>query len=575
VDALGGKTAMDYNELGYVTSVLQKNSGRVQAEYDAMGNLMKETDAMGGVTSYEYNANGLVTKITDALEQSAEMRYDESGNVTEITAPDGSSTKFGYDLSGRLVSETDANGTETLYTYGLERISAQTGNRKTEYVYDGRGSVAAEVSYSNAWYTLGGALSKKDIVSKSYTPFGEQIGEAVSGFGYNGEYYNAATGMIYLRARFYEPEMNRFGQKDILHGNILNIRTLNRYLYVQNDPINYYDPSGEFGLLVGTAIAAGISGLIAGGVSAYQSYKSTGSVNWRAAGKAALGGAVSAVAVGLAVATGGTGLGLFTMAAEAYAGVRTAMRGGDAASVATATARTGSWAYIGGAVSPFIPAPVWAGVGSAGMAISGYRAVGDTRNVISVFNNPYATSLDKLNAVLDLGEDVVGFFGSAKMTVDAFKTIFSGKDFNSLCSRNKASDDADITDPPKVATDDTPDAVQKINNSKDPISSTEGNKSKDNFELKFGGDTKKSTKLSNEMIKRGWSEENVRDTVYDPFTIRQSTNKANGHSATAYYNQDGSYVVIDDITNEVIQVSDRFNINEWIPDSEIQDPYFP
>ena len=79
-----------------------------------------------------------------------------------------------------------------------------------EYIYDGRGSVAAEVSYNKAWYTLGGILSSKEVISKSYTPFGEQIGEASSGFGYNGEYYNAATGMVYLRARFYEPEMNRF-----------------------------------------------------------------------------------------------------------------------------------------------------------------------------------------------------------------------------------------------------------------------------------------------------------------------------------------------------------------------------
>ena len=77
-------------------------------------------------------------------------------------------------------------------------------------LYDGRGSVVAEVSYNNAWYTLGGILSSKEVISKSYTPFGEQIGEASSGFGYNGEYYNAATGMVYLRARFYEPEMNSF-----------------------------------------------------------------------------------------------------------------------------------------------------------------------------------------------------------------------------------------------------------------------------------------------------------------------------------------------------------------------------
>ena len=68
--------------------------------------------------------------------------------------------------------------------------------------------------------------------------------KATSGFGYNGKYYNAASGMIYLRARFYAPEMNRFSQKDILRGSILQPVSLNRYLYVQNDPVNFVDPSG-------------------------------------------------------------------------------------------------------------------------------------------------------------------------------------------------------------------------------------------------------------------------------------------------------------------------------------------
>lgn len=89
------------------------------------------------------------------------------------------------------------------YTYGLERISASTGNARTEYVYDGRGSVIGEV-------TKAGLLRRAKVTTKAYTPFGEQIGEVTSGFGWNGEYYNAATGMVYLRVRFYEPEMNRF-----------------------------------------------------------------------------------------------------------------------------------------------------------------------------------------------------------------------------------------------------------------------------------------------------------------------------------------------------------------------------
>ena len=144
-----------------------------------------------------------------------------------------------------VVISAAQNGETTNYTYGLERISAITGRTRTEYVYDGRGSVAAEVSYNNAWYTFGGGLARKTVTAKSYTPFGEQIGEATSGFGYNGEYYNAATGMIYLRARFYAPEMNRFGQKDILRGSAINSTSINRYAYCINDPLNFCDPSGE------------------------------------------------------------------------------------------------------------------------------------------------------------------------------------------------------------------------------------------------------------------------------------------------------------------------------------------
>ena len=94
-------------------------------------------------------------------------------------------------------------------------------------------------------------------------------------------------------------------------------------------------------------------------------------------------------------------------------------------------------------------------------------------------------------------------------------------------------------------------------------------------ELKFGSDTKSTQKLNNEMSKRGWTEETVKDTVNNPYTTRKATNKATGNSATAYYNQNGAYVVIDDITKEVVQVSDNINPSSWIPDSSIIDPYRP
>jgi hypothetical protein len=82
-------------------------------------------------------------------------------------------------------------------------------------------------------------------------------------------------------------------------------------------------------------------------------------------------------------------------------------------------------------------------------------------------------------------------------------------------------------------------------------------------------------KIKKQMTKRGWTEETINGTINNPHTTREASNKANGNSAaTAYYNADGSYVVRDDASSEVIQISDRNDPN-WQPDPTIQNPYHP
>ena len=81
--------------------------------------------------------------------------------------------------------------------------------------------------------------------SYTYTPFGELLTGEGSGFRFNGEYYDSATGMVNLRARQYEPSVMRFGQRDIWHGKVEMPTSQNRYLYCVNEPIGYYDRSGN------------------------------------------------------------------------------------------------------------------------------------------------------------------------------------------------------------------------------------------------------------------------------------------------------------------------------------------
>lgn len=66
----------------------------------------------------------------------------------------------------------------------------------------------------------------------------------------------------------------------------------------------------------------------------------------------------------------------------------------------------------------------------------------------------------------------------------------------------------------------------------------------------------------------------INNTVKEPYTTREATNKANGNDATAYFNEDGSYVVRDNKTGDIIQVSNR-NDPSWVPDDTITNPYIP
>ena len=128
----------------------------------------------------------------------------------------------------------------------MERIAAYNENGVTRYVYDGRGSVAQAISAPVAGEAVTSALTDVSVQTFFLYRLCEQMGGVkVSGFTYNAEAYDAATGMLNLCARQYEPAMNRFSQKDIIRGQAVSPLSLNRYMYCVNSPVMHTDPSGE------------------------------------------------------------------------------------------------------------------------------------------------------------------------------------------------------------------------------------------------------------------------------------------------------------------------------------------
>src|SRR5690606_2196327 len=84
-------------------------------------------------------------------------------------------------------------------------------------------------------------------MAQSYDPYGNVMssnGSVNSIYGYTGEQTDV-TGNVYLRARYYNPLDGRFLSRDTWDGDVNNPLSLNRWNYVNGNPINLTDPTGN------------------------------------------------------------------------------------------------------------------------------------------------------------------------------------------------------------------------------------------------------------------------------------------------------------------------------------------
>lgn len=56
-----------------------------------------------------------------------------------------------------------------------------------------------------------------------------------------GQYYDVETGLHYNGFRYYDPQIGRYLTSDPIG---LDANTLNTFAYVDNNPINWFDPNG-------------------------------------------------------------------------------------------------------------------------------------------------------------------------------------------------------------------------------------------------------------------------------------------------------------------------------------------
>jgi RHS repeat-associated protein len=223
VQGLPATTTYTYDGANRLTSV-----NGVTYTWDANGNLLSD-----GVNTYAYDAANRLTSF-NGPSNTVGYGYNGLGDRLQETL-NGQTANFTMDLNAGLTQALSDGNYD--YLYGVSRLAqVDRGTQGTEYFLgDALGSVrqmtdeTGEVTFAQAYDPYG-------VVAKT-------AGYSQTAYGFTNEYTN--QGLVYLRSRMYSPATGRFLTKDSWQGDYNRPLSLNRWTYVEGNPVNNFDPTGQ------------------------------------------------------------------------------------------------------------------------------------------------------------------------------------------------------------------------------------------------------------------------------------------------------------------------------------------
>jgi len=195
--------------------------GTTNIFYDANGNMTSS-----GTDGYTWDArNRLISTLSGAA-----FQYDAFGRRSSKSAG-GTSTNFLYDDVNAVQELSGTTPTANLLSGGLDELFQRTDSSgMRNFLTDALGSTMELTDSMGAMQT-----------QYTFDPFGNtsSTGTAsTNSFAYTGRELDA-TGLYYYRARYYNPTLQRFISEDPAE-----FAGGDTYAYVENSPINFWDPFG-------------------------------------------------------------------------------------------------------------------------------------------------------------------------------------------------------------------------------------------------------------------------------------------------------------------------------------------
>ncbi len=248
----GFTTTYKYDEANNPTTI-----GVLTYNYDNAHEIEKAKEGATTKATYSYDENGERTKLTPSTGPATTYGYDQAGRLTSVTRPkEGEVTKiedtYAYNGDNLRQSQT-ISGTTTYLAWDVaEKLPVILNDGTNSYIYGSEGLPVEQITTAGTPTFLHHdqqgstrvitSTTGTVVGTTTYDAYGNKTGSTgttTTPLGYNAQYTDSDTGLIYLRARYYDPTTAQFLSVDPAV-----VTTLAQYSYATDNPVNASDPSG-------------------------------------------------------------------------------------------------------------------------------------------------------------------------------------------------------------------------------------------------------------------------------------------------------------------------------------------